>query len=1463
MIQRTYLILLLSLFASCSVSYSQIIASDTTGCSPMVDVQLQFNDSSVSNILWDFGDGTSAVIIKPTHTFRNPGSYNVIFTGSLSGSPVKDTLTIIVYGKPVPNFTAAPPTTGCVPITVSFNDQSTGGGGTSITIWEWAFGDGGVNITNTPTPSYTYTLPGSFNVALKVTDANGCDSTITKKNVAATSFPPLAQYTTSPVPPIGCNPPFLVDFINQSISNSTTGINLTYEWDFGNGQTSTLKDPADILYNNYGTDTVTLKVTDNNNCSTKVTGLVIVQTPAASFTVNSTFNDTVCTPASFTNTSTAGTYTWSFGDSVVVTDTSMNFTHDYLSGGYFNVKLEVAAGTCKDDTTIKIFVEEIIADFTAFPTYTCFDSLVVQYTDLSTNAVKWLWQFNFADTSSQQNPSHTYNAKDISIYGINYERYFTDFLTVKSEHGCMDEISKKDTIYVPNARFMPDVAEGCMPLTVTFHDSSNSKEPITSYLWNFGDGTTAVSTDTFVTHTFTNDSIYNVYLVITNSNGCKDTSYKVMIKVGKTATPNFSVDKTNVCPYDVVQFTDLTPASDSIDTWHYTTDDDLMWACYTEPNPVWSFRSDTGFMDITLKVGYNGCYTDTTIQNMVYVKGPIIKSIKYNFDCGSPFVYTFEGYEAGADTVLWDFGDGLIMKTIPDSNPVHTYSISNDYMVFLTGFNNTSGCIPSVDTMIVPVKNIQAAFSSKLDECASVGVGYDATASLDVNAQCSMGYQWNFGDSARPYWTNNAIYQYAFPNGGSYNVRLIVDDVHGCQDTAYQPVSVYKVNADFSTNTNKGCIPFTVNFTDTSTADTILTQWTWDFGDNSSSNLQNPTHLYSNLGIGVFQVKLIVKDSLGCIGIKSMTIYASIPDTNFIAITTKKLCAGASGGFFANGINELYDWNFGDGDTLSDTLQTVFHVFDTAGIYDITLTVTDSLGCKSSRTRNAYMDVQDYPVVGFLTSADTLESKCYPLLVNFTDTSIVNIFKTRTWNLGTGTAIVPLETVGTLYDQPGTYDVSLIIETTNGCKDTLLRSLKIQGPRADFDLSPQTICKGQSIAVNLKDTFDVFVYSWDFGDGYDTANVSPINHTYNITPIGGQTLVTLIYWSDDSTCPKTVVRDVFIPEVIADFNRNNESTVIDSIHCLGIQDIFTDTSTNADSWEWNFGDAETYVGKNPPVHSYAAAGKYYIELLIKDSTTGCEDKKVKSILINPLPLITAVGGNMCWGESIQISASGAETYVWSPITSLSNANINDPFASPDVSIEYTVSGTDSNGCINTDSAMVIVQQKPPEVIWDTTIVIGEKVFLNAYAGDGFVYKWIPDSAISCSTCFNPVAEPHGDAKYTLVISDTAGCFELPSYYSFTIRPLTAVDVPNAFTPNGDGINDFIFPDGWGIKSMVEFKIFNRWGQLLFKTSNINEGWDGTYKGTPQNADTYTYLITVNTWVDNKQISKKGVFTLVR
>ena len=1373
----TGLFLFIGCLLASSLSLAQI-ANVTEGCFPL---QVQFTaPGGPSTYFWDFQDGATSDLQNPVNTFTTAGVFNVEFSES-PGSAVLGTVTITVYDEPQILISASTQQ-GCGPLSVDFMADVLTDPGVMITDYQWVFGDG-QTASGTSNPTHVFSGVGFYFVSLEITtNFLSCNTTMVIQDFIEVTPGPVADFSTDPASLLVCEGPVSVSFTNQS-----SGLDpLSYQWVFGNGDSSNVADPPPVEYTVDGTYPISLTVFDASGCQTEYSQTLQLGQPAASFLME----DTVCAgvPVIVQNLSGPGIYQWDFGPEATPSTTTLALpTVTFNTQGTYPVTLTVqsANGACSTDTTALIYVEDIEAEIFADPTYSCSNPFDVDYSFTGTNIDQWQWTFGDGDTSTLADPTHTYFI-EMDSFSINEELFLTTFFQATSPAGCELTVTRFDTLHPPNALFMPDVVDGCAPLTVTFSDSSTSNEDLVSWQYLYGDGSTALfNNDDPHSYTFSQPGEYEVKLVVTNAAGCMDTSYAVLIEVGDILAPDFTVDQTNICPGQSVQFTDLT-VFDSIDVWHYTTDEDRMFHCFDDPDPSWTFEDQTGFIDVTLTVGYNGCYSSVTQSDLIFIEGPLA-DIDYLINCEDPFTVQFADSSQMATNVEWDFGNGD-MST--DQFPVYTYPATGDYEVVLTAFNAATGCPPSTDTMTVSIRDISSVITLDSILCRDAVIPLDGSLSIDVDDSCRRGYTWQFSDpTMRPITTPMPGAGVTFNNSGPVTVTLITEDLHGCKDTSSVDVQVYGIDASFMTDKSVICYPGDVEFTDGSTADTTIISWDWVFGDGSTSTDQNPFHTYMGGSPVSVPIDLVIFDAVGCSDTvtQNLGIYTPIADI-FLEPQDTNICTGVSTTFSASDFNSQgsflnYMWDFGDGFTSTDSIVT--HEYSTAGDYSVILQfVEDSTGCAGSTSVN--LQVQDFPDVGFETDVDDLDVLCNPQSVIFTDTSASSSSLSQEWIFGNGeTASGPM--AGTVYGK-GTYTAMLVVSSTFGCRDTVRREFTIEGPEGDFVMDDDTICKGESILFTLVDTTEVGTYEWFFGDGTSSFGVNPVLHTYDFLPPTFQTVATLLLNGVDNACSATVEKEIYFHEVLAEFLRNDG---IDTALCQGPYPFF-DSSLNASAYVWNFGDGTTSTEQNP-VHNFPEPGTYPVSLSVSSDIVGCQDTITKDIVILPDPIPVAIGDTIDLGCEGEISIQNPQffsQYSWLPAEVFLDNSEWSQVVAPLVTTVYGLEEIDENGCMG----------------FDTTIVV--------------------------------------------------------------VNEVRDVYIPNAFTPNYDGINDrFTVFGGKSVSLVRDFKIFNRWGGLVFEAqnfepNNLNFGWDGTLNGRRLNNDVFVYYAEVE-FIDLEVISYSGDVTLIK
>ena len=419
------------------------------------------------------------------------------------------------------------------------------------------------------------------------------------------------------------------------------------------------------------------------------------------------------------------------------------------------------------------------------------------------------------------------------------------------------------------------------------------------------------------------------------------------------------------------------------------------------------------------------------------------------------------------------------------------------------------------------------------------------------------------------------------------------------------------------------------------------------------------------------------------------------------------------------------------------------------------------------------------------------------------------------------------------------------------------------------------------LTVDFRDTIGAGKsYVWDFGDGTpkQTTTVNTIEHVY--TAVGTYNVMLVSIDSGSCNIADTAYETIRV--------RNDEATLamnaVKLPPCDALNYQFTNTSTapagkpfTNTSFTLNFGDGQSQVigGASVVTHAYAAAGTYKAYLVLTD-TNYCNAPdsilitlriatNVKAVITTPLL------GCAPYTANIINNSSGGSTFTWDFGDGTTSTDADPaPHAYPNTGT-YTIKlvASDPSTCNKIDSTTVTITvvDKPTAAFSYSPVPPKENTpfdFTNASIG-GTHYKWIFGDGTVLETVSEDTVVSHlynvGQTyNVCLVAYNDNGCSDT-TCQSVTPIVVPLVDVPNAFTPNGDGRNDYIYVRGFGITKMV-WRIYNRWGAVVFQTGNLQQGWDGRYNGVLQPQDVYTYTLNVE-FSDGTQYNKKGDITLLR
>jgi len=266
---------------------------------------------------------------------------------------------------------------------------------------------------------------------------------------------------------------------------------------------------------------------------------------------------------------------------------------------------------------------------------------------------------------------------------------------------------------------------------------------------------------------------------------------------------------------------------------------------------------------------------------------------------------------------------------------------------------------------------------------------------------------------------------------------------------------------------------------------------------------------------------------------------------------------------------------------------------------------------------------------------------------------------------------------------------------------------------------------------------------------------------------------------------------------------------------------------------------------------------------------GCTDSTSVAIhIIKKLPTSVGPDASYCKGGSANLSAQGGTSYLWLPPTGLDNNQIADPSASPDTSTAYKAIIQQGTCFIDTYNVHVTVYPEPTvQVPNGQTIISGTSLTLQAIVQNGLTYEWSPATDLSCSNCLSPVATPLKSTAYTILVTGSGGCTAKATITIDVKCEADQIFLPNTFTPNGDGLNDRFYPSGKGISAIKIFRVYDRWGELIYDGGNIplnnpDYGWDGTYMGKQLKPDVYVYFLSA-VCESGEPIELKGDVSIIR
>jgi gliding motility-associated-like protein len=552
-------------------------------------------------------------------------------------------------------------------------------------------------------------------------------------------------------------------------------------------------------------------------------------------------------------------------------------------------------------------------------------------------------------------------------------------------------------------------------------------------------------------------------------------------------------------------------------------------------------------------------------------------------------------------------------------------------------------------------------------------------------------YNWSTGQTGQQITINN-------PNVGQ-NVTVTMTSVisPACQVTLNTILQPTITTAHF--NYVSECANQALQFTDSSFANnSSIVSWQWNFGDpasgaNNTSNLQNPTHLFSSAG--TFNVTLIALVQAGCGDTVIIPVTVKpIPDAAF---TSPAVCFGVAASFTDNSVSNnsnaisSWAWNFGDGNTSNS--QNPQNTYATPGNYNVSLIVGNSDGCFD--TLQQQITVYNVPTADFNYTA-----QCDGTAIPFTDASSTPVPTTITswnWNFGNNTSTQ--QNPNNVFPSNGTFNVQLIVGASTGCFDTIVKPVRVHAnPSAGFSYAD--VCFGNFMNFNdsssIAATDTITSYLWAFGDGSPTNNSQNPSHTYN-NP--GAYTVTFIVTSTGG-CSDVQTHTVNVYDA-------PQANYITSNVCLNTAAAFNNTTPNPQhgsqgNFSWNFGDGSPLNTSDwNPNHQYSTHGTYQVTLITQNANLGCADTITLPIVIHPMPVPDFTFVNQCQADAYTFN--NTSSVVQGSIISY-NWNFGDNNTSTNTSPTHnynapgnynvTLTATTDSGCVLSVVKQITVYPMP-------------------------------------------------------------------------------------------------------------------------------------------------------------------------
>ena len=1048
---------------------------------------------SISSYTWSFSNTSISHLTNPAYSYSTTGSYSINLR-STSDKGCLDTLskTITIYPFPVANFTVP---ASCLTSTVPFTNVSSVSAG-SISSYTWSFGNG--TSSNLLNPSLTYSNSGNYLITLSATSNQSCVSTKTANLVI---YPkPVVSFTSTSLN--ACSPQY--SFVNTSTIAS--GSISAYTWKFDNTNSSSQTSPS-YNFPSYGNYTVSLIASSNQGCKDSAYKPVTVYPfPTVSFTAPSTCLNTavVFTNASSIPIGSINSYTWDFGDGH--TSNSANASRSYSTSGAYLVSLSAISDencvvTVTNNLTIYPMPNAII-QVNGF-CYGNSSSFVNTSSISSGSLVSFGWNFGDGTGSIATGGNHAYAST--GSYNVSF--------SVTSNQNCMSTAMSAITINpLPVLSF--NVSNMCLGNITLFSNTSTiTSGTISSYSWDFGNGTGSSLKNPSITYTATGN--YLVSLSASSDQNCVTTTTS---NVTIHPTPTVSFTASHVCLGDTTTFLNTSSInSGSIITFQWNFGDGGVSGTTVPSHNYVNYGNYLVSLSVTSDQNCTSSYTN----NLSIYPLPVVSFSANNVCLGNSTNFS-NGSSIPSDYIsswVWNFGNN---QSSTQPNPAYVYAGTGTYTVALQAKSSRS-CTSTGTKVVTVFANPTASFVTA-NSCLGIPSNFKNFSSM-VGPDQIVSYTWDFGNGGS---STGIDPTYNYTLGATYSVKLKVTSNNNCSETYTLPIVIYQLpQVNFSPS--YACQNQATQFLNSTTIlSGSLATCRWDFENDGvwdDTLTVNPVKTYPTAGS--FTCKLEVVSTFQCTGSKtnSVTVYTN-PVADFSA---KPVCLGNVTTFSNqsssdNGPIKNFQWDFNGDGIIDNVSPNPTITYSANGTYLVKLEVQTQYGCTNVKSKSGRINAT--PVPNFVSNNN---KACQGQPVNFENTSSIatgSIVITE-WQFGDGSAPDysqnPLHTYGA-----GSYNVTLKLVSDSGCIKTYTNPGFVTiypKPVAGFNVNPEEVDENDPV-INVSSSARNAAYTRYYLNDGSEYGTDRFNHTFANVDLVKPVVVQIV--TNEFNCSDTSIRALTI-----------------------------------------------------------------------------------------------------------------------------------------------------------------------------------------------------------------------------------------------------------------------------------------------------------------------------------------------